>query len=74
MKDDSKYIDIEPDGFIFCVSDLSYKKQLLNGNPGSHDTEWSQESSRPYWYDQAGVPFKGPGGYTHVTVYLRFDQ
>ena len=72
LMDETRYaIDVEPDGYIFAVSDLSYKKQIFNGhgNPsgvGINEQIWSQDG----W---TGNTFQPPGGECHITVIIRFD-
>ena len=74
LMDDRYAIDIEPDGYIFAISDLSYKKELFNGHgnatiPGSNASIWNNSG-----WGAAGATMQPPGGSTHITVLLRFDQ
>ena len=74
LMDDRYAIDIEPDGYIFAISDLSYKKQLFNGHgnatiPGENSSIWTNSG-----WGATGSTMQPPGGSTHITVLLRFDQ
>ena len=74
LMDDRYAIDIEPDGYIFAISDLSYKKQLFNGHgnvqpAGTNSGLWPTAG-----WGAPNAQFQPPGGPTHITVLLRFDQ
>ena len=74
LMDDRYAIDIEPDGYIFAISDLSYKKQLFNGHGNAQPAGTNSGIWATAGWGTPGAQFQAPGGPTHITVLLRFDQ
>ena len=74
LMDDRYAIDIEPDGYIFAISDLSYKKQLFNGHGNAQPAGTNSGIWATAGWGTPNAQFQPPGGPTHITVLLRFDQ
>ena len=69
-------LKIEEGGFIFAVSDLSYRRSLVD----DQNTQIGGDLFDPVWLQSGwsqtaqGRDFEGPRGNTHMTVYIRFDE
>ena len=63
-------IPIEQDGYIFAASDLSYFRtpdETVQQNVGTLADVWTTSG----W---SGQPFVAPGGRTHITIYVKFNN
>jgi hypothetical protein len=61
--DPSVSIPVKADGFIFVVSDLSFRSPN-----GVYSSNWNNLGP-----GGSGIPFRPPSGKIHATVYLTYD-